>query len=125
MFDEAIIQLENEVLALRTAHKRGLGMMNFSAASVTATTAASAYPYEYLVEIELAENNAGEPGVPGTDEGYPLIEVGSTYGAFSNPTFDLEMLNVSYNLTLETNDLPTVSAVSSAPIANITITTVN
>ena len=125
MFDETIIQLEQEVLALRTAHPRGLGMMDFSSASATATTAATAYPYEYLVTVEFTELTLDTPGVPFTDEGYPLVAVGSTYGAFSNPSFDLPNLLVSYNLTVETNDLPTVTIVSSAPIKTITITAVN
>ena len=51
MFDQTIKQLEREVRDLRTAHTRGLGMINFSSDSITATTGATTYPYYYGIVV--------------------------------------------------------------------------
>lgn len=115
MFDQTIKQLEREVRDLRTAHTRGLGMINFSSDSITATTGATTYPYYYGIVVYFKN----------VDVFPPMVEIGSNYGALSSPTFNEQYLAASYRLNAGTSELPTVSVVSSAPIRLITIEALN
>ena len=117
MFDEAIDRLKQEVRDLRTAHTRGLGMMDFSFASATASSVSENY-YSYDVVVTFANGETFPPicqlSADQTKGGF----FGATWDS-TNLTFTTKYMNADY-----TDPAPTVKAVASAPISSITVTPV-
>lgn len=117
MFDETIDRLKQEVRDLRTAHTRGLGMMDFSTASATASgTSPSYYTYDVVVTFSSGET------FPPICQLSANQSKGGFFGATwdsGNLTFSTQYMNSDY-----TDPAPIVKAVASAPIASITVTPV-
>ena len=118
MFDEAIDRLKQEVRDLRTAHTRGLGMMNFSFTSAPPPSLPFQYPYVYTIVVTFADSETFPPFCQLSAD----ISSGGFYGATwdsTNLTFTTKYMNADY-----TDPAPTVKAVASAPISSITVTPV-
>lgn len=117
MFDQTIKQLEREVRDLRTAHTRGLGMMNFSTASATASSTSPNY-YIYDIVVTFSDGETFPP----------ICQLGAnqTKGGFFGATWDSGNLTFStqYQNSDYTDPAPTITAVASAPISSITVTAV-
>ena len=117
MFDQTIIDLKREMQDLRTAHTRGLGMMNFSTASATATSTSPNY-YAYDIVVTFSDG----------DTFPPICQLGAnqTKGGFFGATWDSDNLTFStkYMNSDYTDPAPTITAVASAPIASLTVTAV-
>ena len=113
MFEEDITRLLQEVRDVRTAHQRGLGMIDFSNASGTASALSSNYNYNVTVTFddsdifppicELSTNTSG----------------GLFYSTWNsgNKTFETKLLNTS-----DEDPLPVVTAVASTKIISIVVT---
>lgn len=117
MFDETITQMEREVRDLRTAHTRGLGMMNFSTASATASSTSPDY-YTYNIVVTFSNGDTFPPICQLSANQSKGGFFGATWNS-SNLTFSTQYMNSDY-----TDPAPTVKAVSSAPISSITVTAV-
>lgn len=117
MFDKIIIDLEREVRDLRTAHTRGLGMMNFSTMSATASATSPDY-FTYDVVVTFSNGNTFPPicqlGADQSKGGF----FGATWDS-GNLTFSTQYQNSDYS-----DPAPTITAVASTPIQSITVTPV-
>ena len=117
MFDETIAELKREVRDLRTAHTRGIGVMDFSTASATASGVSPDY-YGYTIVVTFSDRDTFPP--------FCQLSSNQTKGGFfsgtwnsTNLTFSTYYMNSDY-----TDPAPTVMAVASAPIASLTVTPV-
>lgn len=111
MFDNDIIRMEQEIRDLRTAHPRGLGMMDFSTLSGSPSSAATVYPYYYNVFIYFDQDGIWPP----------LVELASTYGALSYPLWNSQDKSILVTLNAGTSDIPTISVVASSKVLSMTI----
>lgn len=111
MFDEEITRMEQEIRDLRTAHPRGLGMMNFSTYSDSPSSAATEYPYYYNVFIYFDQAGLWPP----------LIELASTYGAMSSPLWNSHNRSILVTLNAGDSRIPVISVVASSKIISMTI----
>ena len=117
MFDRDIIRLKQELRDLRTAHLRGLGMVDFSTASGTATGMSPSY-YTYDVTVTFDESDVFPPicelSANQTDGGFFYSTWDST-----TRTLQTKLMNVGNN-----DPLPIVNAVASTKILSVTVTPV-
>ena len=126
MFDENIKYYERELRDLRTAHTRGLGMVNFSEASATASQPATSNPSTYTAVATFSSGETFPPLVQfaALDDSYDQNPL-----AIGQPIFDSDNLTATVNITdyniSSPNPLPTVYAVASLPIVSLTIVGTN
>jgi hypothetical protein len=117
MFEEDIIRIKQEVRDLRTAHLRGLGMVNFSTASGTSSGLSPDY-YTYDITITFDESAVFPP----------ICELSSNQsaGGFYYSTWDSANRTLQTKL-MNTSDLdpvPVVKAVASTKILSVVVTPV-
>lgn len=115
MFEENIKHYAQELRDLKTAHTRGLGMMNFSTASATSPSI-STDRYSYDIVVTFTEPETFPPTCQLTAD--------QTKGGFFGASWD--NVNLTFTTTYENADYndpaPTVKAVATAPISSITVT---
>ena len=112
MFDKIILDLEREVRDLRTAHTRGLGMMNFSTMSATATGTPD---LSYNIEVKFKNS----------DTFPPLCQLfcDEISGNFYMGEWDDDTLTFSvWYLHSNSYTYPTITVVASDEIDSISIT---
>lgn len=115
MLDEMLIRAKEEVRDLKTAHPRGLGMLNFATASATASGTSPSY-YTYDIVVAFANSAVFPP--------FCQLSANQTKGGFfdgawdsSNRTFTTTYMNADYS-----DPAPTIKAVASVPIVSLTVT---
>lgn len=115
MFEENIKHYAQELRDLKTAHTRGLGMMNFSTASATSPSISTDH-YSYDIVVTFTEPETFPPTTQLTAD--------QTKGGFFGATWD--NVNLTFTTTYSGADYndpaPTVKAVATAPISSITVT---
>lgn len=115
MFDEMLIRAKEEVRDLKTAHPRGLGMLNFATASATAGSISTDY-YTYDIVVTFADSGIFPP--------FCQLSADQSKGGFFSGVWDADNLTFSvvYSGSDYSDPAPTIKAVSSVPITSITIT---
>lgn len=122
MFDEELKYYEQELRDLRTAHNRGLGMIEFSAKSATPSQASSGFPGVYTATVTFAD----------TETFPPIIQFAAEDNSFesnplgiSAPTFDSDNLTATVTISNfnigSPSPIPTVYAVASIPIVSLEV----
>lgn len=115
MFEELLVRAKEEVRDLRTAHTRGLGMLNFATASATASGTSPDYA-TYDIVVTFASSGIFPP--------FCQLSADQTKGGFfggvwdsNNRTFTTTYMNSDYS-----DPAATIKAVASAKISSITVT---
>lgn len=115
MFDEMLIRAKEEVRDLKTAHPRGLGMLNFATASATASGTSPSY-YTYDIVVTFASSGVFPP--------FLELSADQTKGGFFRGSWDAS--NLTFSVEYEGSDYsdpaPTIKAVASVPIVSLTVT---
>ena len=112
-FATRLAKMRMELLALKTAHQRGLGVIGFSSGSATPASASSNGRYD--VTVNFSSGNIFPP----------ILRLGTTVGNVFNPAWDTSNLRFTAEIQDENYgyyDLPTITAVASAPISSVIIT---
>lgn len=112
-FATRLAKIRTELLGLKTAHQRGLGVIDFS--SDSAIPASSSAVGIYDVTVNFSSGNIFPP----------ILQLGTTVGNIFNSVWDVSNLKFTAEVQDESYGyygLPTVTAVASAPISSMTIT---
>lgn len=117
MFEEDIIRIKQEVRDLRTAHLRGLGMVNFSTASATSSGLSPNY-YAYNIVVTFDESAVFPP----------ICELSSNQsaGGFFYSTWNSASRTLQTKLmnTSDVDPIPLVKVVASTKILSVVVTPV-
>ena len=121
-YAQMLVSMEKEVLALKTAHQRPLGALNFfkQALNFNLNIAAGSYGVAFLVTVNIATPTAKPPIVQASynvPNGFydVSIEQITTGGDYSSWTYDLALNNDGSAQSVAFN----FEALSSQPIVDI------
>ena len=126
MFDEEIIRMNQELRDLRTAHNRGLGMIDFSEKTATVSNVSSSFPWTYTAVATFDSDETFPPivqfaAVDNSFDQNPLT-IGAPVFDSGGRTATVNITNYNYTDGDGGNPIVTLTAVSSIPITNLTIT---
>lgn len=126
MFEDNIKEAERELRDLRTAHTRGLGMMDFSEASASTSNVSSSFPWTYTAVVTFEQGDIFPPIVQfaAVDNSFDQNPLGIGAPVFDSVNFKatVSLTNYNYSDGNGGNPLVNLTAVASIPITSLTIT---